>query len=189
MADSFKNKLYAINVMLQNINELTIDSLDDLDSVLEAQIAETVLEEIKTDVLSEGWDINRDTDWEFAPDTAGIISVPYNVLDLSDDEGKVQLREWKLYDTDNKTFVFDEVQTCEVIWDVDFNNITYPIRKYITIKAARIFQVRMIGDTSSFRFTEKDEAEARVNARRSENRTGKYSMKTTLDTVLDRTSL
>ena len=189
MADSFKDKLYAINVMLQNINELTIDSLDDLDSVLEAQIAETVLDEIKTDVLSEGWDINTDPEWEFAPDTAGIIAIPYSVLDLSDDDGTIQLREWKLYDTENKTFVFNEVQTCKVIWDVDFNNLTHPLRKYINIKAARIFQVRMIGDKTSYGFTDKDEAEAKLNAKRSENRTGKYSMKTTLDTVLDRTSL
>ena len=189
MADSFKDKLYAINVMLQNINELTIDSLEDLDAVEEARIADTVLDEVKTDVLSEGWDINTDVDWEFAPDTSGIISIPYNVLDLSDDDGNVQIREWKLYDTQNKTFEFEDVQICKVIWDVDFNNLTHPIRKYINIKAARIFQVRMIGDRNSFGFTEKDEAEAKVNARRSENRTGKYSMRTTLATSLNRTSL
>jgi len=188
-AESHKIKVAAINVMLQHINELPIENLEDLNSVYEARVAEGILEEVTSDVLSEGWDFNTDKDWNFAPDTTGQINIPVNVLDVTADNNNVIMRNWSLYDREGKTFQFTEAQSCVVVWNVEFNALTHPLRKYINIRAARIFQIRMIGDREGYGFSEKEEIEARNAAKISDDRTGGFSMRTTIETYLGRDTI
>lgn len=186
--ESYKNKLYAINTMLEHINEYPIDTLEDLNAVLEAQRASSVLEEVTTDVLAEEWDINTDDDWEMSPNSDGIIGIPSNVLDIASTDGDSIMRDWKLYSRTNKSYIYSEPVTCKVVWNLDFNNLTYPIRKYITIRASRIFAKRYIGDTKQYDMTSDEEIQARISARQSENRTGKYSWRNGIETAFSRTS-
>jgi len=189
MTDILKIKISAINIMLQHINELPIETLEDLDAVYEAKIAESVLNEVTTDVLSEGWDINTDENWEFMPDETERINLPINVLDIVSESGNIIMRDWSLYNKQNNSFTFTEVQKATVIWNKEFNTLTHPLRKYINIRAARIFQVRMIGDRGSYGFTEKEEIEARNSAKVSDERTGQYSMADGVSNYTDRSSL
>lgn len=175
--DSSKLLLASINILLQTINELPIENTDDLANSTTAQLAEMTINEIKKEILSEGWDFNTDKNYPFPPDTSGTITVPYNVLDIVASNGKKFLmRDWKLYDKENFTFIFEEAVECDVVWDMDFNSLTHPIRRYITIRAARVFQARTIGDQAIYAYTSQDEANALQTARRSEGRTGQYNM-------------
>ncbi len=187
--ESLKIRVAAINIMLQHINELPIETLEDLNAVHEARIAESILEEVTTDVLSEGWDINTDKSWTFMPDDTEQINIPVNVLDITADNGNVIMRDWALYNKTLNTFKFTEAQTATVVWNMNFNNLTHPLRKYINIRAARIFQVRMIGDREGYGFTEKEEIEARNAAKVSDERTGQFSMSSGVSTYTDRSSL
>ena len=187
--ESMKIKVAAINIMLQQINELPIETLRDLDSVYEARIAETVLLEITKDVLAQGWNFNTDENWDFQPDTTGQINLPVNVLDITADNGNVIMRDWALFNRDQKTFMFTEVQECTVIWDMDFNTLTHPLRKYITVRAARIYQTRMIGDADGYGFTKKEEIEAKTSAEVSDDRTARYTMMNGVSGYLGRGSL
>lgn len=175
--DSSKLLLASINILLQTINELPIDSTDDLANSTTAQLAEMTINEVKKEVLSQGWHFNTDKNYPFPPDTMGAISIPYNVLDIVASGGKNYImRDWKLYNKDTFSFIFDEAVECDVVWDMDFNTITHPIRRYITIKAARIFQARTIGDQAAYAYTSQDESDALTDARHSEGRTGRYNM-------------
>jgi hypothetical protein len=174
--DSDKFLLYAINVMLQCINELPLNDDEDLAASLEGQIAQSVLIETKKQVLSEEWHFNTDYGYPFAPDANGYIPIPSNVLDIVASNKNVIMRNWKLYDKDNFTYHFDDPVECDVVWDMDFNELTHPIRYYINVKAARIFQGRMIGDRTTYAFTSEDEENARYAALDSESRTRKPNM-------------
>lgn len=175
--DSSKLLLTAINTLLHTINELPIESTDDLTYSTTAQLAEMVINEVKKEVLSQGWNFNTDIGYPFPPDSSGIIAIPYNVLDLTaSGASNYIMRDWKLYDKDNFTFQFESATKCDVIWDMPFNNLTHPIRYFITIKASRIFQARTIGDQVQYAYTIKDEEDAYLSARYSEGRTGKYNM-------------
>jgi len=188
-SESHKIKVAAINVMLQHINELPIEDLEDLNSVYEARVAEGILEEVTSDVLSEGWNFNTDKDWNFAPDSTGQINLPVNVLDITADNNNVIMRDWSLYDRKGKTFKFDEAQSCTVVWNVEFNALTHPLRKYINIRAARIFQIRMIGDREGYGFSQKEEVEAKNAAKISDDRTGGFTMRSGIESYLDTSSL
>jgi len=174
--DSEKALLDAVNVLLESIGELPIEVEEDYDLMVEARQARTKIIEVKRSVLGEGWDFNRDTDWVFPTDPQGFVPVPANVLDVTANEGDIISRNWKLYSRKLQTHVFDDAIKCDVVWDVDFNTITHPIRHYITIRAARIFASKTIGDANEYKFNAEDEEDARLSARRSESRTGQYNM-------------
>jgi len=169
-------KLHAVNILLRTIGELGIETLSDIDVLVEAREAESTLEEVTLAVLSERWDFNTDIDYTMpiAPD--GTIPIPTNILDITSKDGNLIMRQWKLYDKQNNTFIFDEPQDVNIVWAMEFNTLTHPIRHYITIRAARIFTSRMIGDKAAFDFTSKDEESALLSARHSESRSGNYNM-------------
>lgn len=160
------------------INELPVSDDVELAEILEAQVASSVLVETKKEVLSDGWDFNQDKDYEFPQDSNGFIAIPANVLDISSTDGEVIMRNWNLYSKKDQTAIFDKPQKMNVIWDLDFNTLSHPIRNYITIRAARKFQARTIMDTNVYGYSQKDEEDAYIIARRSEGFTGRYNMLT-----------
>ena len=179
--DSSKFFLYAVNVLLQMINELPINDDIELTEILEAQLASSVLIETKKEVLASRWDFNTDENYVFPQDSQGFISIPANVLDVTDKRGNLIMRDWRLYDRENQTAIFEEPQTLDVTWDMDFNALTHPLRNYITIRAARKFQARTVMDPSMYRYTQEDEQNAYLAARRSEGFTGRFNMFTSGD--------
>lgn len=176
--DSSKFFMQSVNIMLQMINELPITTDVELAEILEAQLAASVLIETKKEVLAEGWDFNSDTDYEFPQDSVGFIAVPANVLDIASSDGDIIMRNWGLYSKSDQTSTFEEPQEMNVIWDMDFNALTHPLRNFITIRAARKFQARTIMDTAVYSYSQADEEQAYVMARRSEGFTGVYNMLT-----------
>ena len=168
--------LDSVNILLETINELPLEEAEDFAQVVEARQAKGVLLETKRSVLSEGWDFNKDTDWKFPLDVNGMIPVPTNVLDITANRADVIMRNWRLYSKRNQSHIFTEEVPCTVVWLFDFNNLSHPIRHYITIRAARIFMARVIGDKEVIGFNEVDEEDARIAARRSESLTGRYNM-------------
>lgn len=174
--DSSKLLLTAINILLQNINELPIESDTDLSNSTTGKLAEMTIIEVKKKVLAEGWNFNTDESYLFPIDVNGEIPIPYNVLDIVATNDTYTMRDWKLYDKVNATFKFEDSVPCNVIWDMDFNSLTHPLRDYITIRSARVFQARTIGDELGYKFSQADEENSYLLARTSESRTGKYNM-------------
>ena len=169
----------AINILLQTINELPIETLEDIDNILEAQIAQSVIIEAKKAILTEGWDINTDTNYPFQPTTDGIITIPAGVLDLRVGS-TIIVRDWMLYDKVRHSRKFTETQFCDVTWNLDFNTLPHAIRYYITLVAAQKFQARMITDSTMYSFTTEDINNALIVAKQSNGFTSNFNM---LDTV------
>jgi len=174
--DSSKLFLDAVNILLQTINERPIEDEEDLETIEEARFATSVLIETKKEVLSDGWDFNTDEGYVLPVDVDGYIIVPFNILDLSSDDGDLVMRDWRLYSKSDKSPVFDEAKTVNIIWDIVFNSLTHPIRNYITIRASRKFQARQIMDGQIYAYTKDDEEDARMIARRSDSRTSNNNM-------------
>ena len=169
--------LDAVNILLGTINEHPIEDEADFEAILEARVARDTLYEVKRAVLSEQWDFNTDKNYIFPLDAISKnIPVPANVLDISGKNGDVIMRNWRLYSKSAQSHVFEDEVACEVVWDMMFNSLSHPMRHYITIRAARVFAARSIGDDKAIQFNAVDEEDARLAARRSEGRTGSYNM-------------
>ena len=174
--DSEKFALHAINIMLQTIGVQPLEDEVDLENSLDGAMAANTLEEQKKAVLSEEWDFNRDENYSMAPDSTKNIPIPFNVLDIyGTNDSDIIMRDWRLYSKSNQDHEFDEAVACTVVWDMEFNSLSHPLRHYITVRAARIFQGRTIGDENAYKFSQVDEDKAYTAALRSDSKSGSYS--------------
>ncbi len=168
--------LGAVNILLECINEIPIEVEEDYDNIIEARQARDKIIEAKRMILAEGWDFNSDKNWTFAVGVGGMIPVPSNVLDLTASRHDVIVRNWKLYSKSDQSHIFTEPQDCDVVWDMDFNSISHPLRHYITLVAANLFIQRVTGNKEAVAYNTKDVQNAFTSARRSEGRTGGYNI-------------
>tara|TARA_R100000406_G_scaffold234_1_gene334 strand:+ start:8864 stop:9463 length:600 start_codon:yes stop_codon:yes gene_type:complete len=162
-------KLEAINQMLSGIGQAPVVSLDSANP--EIAIALDVLEAVDREVQGEGWHFNTEIAYPFTADANGNISVPSNVLQLSDNKfannQKYQtvLRDGKLYDKIKHTYTFpaNKKVKCDVVWKFDFEDLAQVFKDYITQRAARVFAGRVLGSTEMVTFNQQDEGLLRAN--------------------------
>ena len=166
MAVAATTELEAINIMLAAIGEAPINSLTDTLPV-DARTAQNTLTEVNKEVQSEGWSFNTEIDVTLTRDGSNQINLATNVLRVDANIHQhptidpIQ-RGLKLYDRQNNKYEFDDDLICTVVYFRDFNEITEQARRYINIKAARIFVDRLIGDQGLRTYTQEDETRARA---------------------------
>ena len=166
MAVAATTELEAINIMLAAIAEAPINSLTGLLPV-DAVTAQSTLTEFNKEVQSEGWSFNTETDVTLTRDGSNQISLPSNVLRVDANIHQhptidpIQ-RGLKLYDRQNNKFEFDEDLICTVVYLRTFDEIPEQAKRYINIKAARVFVDRLVGDQGLRTYTKEDEIRARA---------------------------
>ena len=159
-------ELESINIMLAAIGEAPINTLTGTLPV-DAKTAQTTLAEINKEVQSEGWSFNTEIDVVLSRDSSNNINLSNNVLVVDPnihqhpDVDAIQ-RGLKLYNRQKHVFTFDEDLTCTIVFLRDFDEIPEPARKYVIIKAARVFVDRLVGDESLRTYTQQDEIRARA---------------------------
>lgn len=163
-------ELEAVNTILSSVGEPPIVSLTGNQGA-DATIARNILTEISREVQSQGWHFNTLYDQTLSPNTSNEITLADEVLrvdnytgrsgsttigGLSEDRSVVQ-RGDRLFDKTNNTFTFNSSIQMTVVYLYDFEEMPEPARRYVTIKAARVFQDRMVGSQKSHMFTMQDE--------------------------------
>jgi len=166
MAVAATTELEAINIMLAAIAEAPINSLTGTLPV-DAVTARSTLAEFNKEVQSEGWSFNTEIDVTLTRDGSNQISLPANVLRVDANIHQhptidpIQ-RGLKLYDRQNNKYEFDEDLICTVVYFRTFDEIPEQARRYINIKAARVFVDRLVGDQGLRTYTQEDEIRART---------------------------
>lgn len=183
MALTATTELDAVNIMLGTIGESPINSLDAATGVVDAVTARSILAEVSVQVQEEGWHFNTDYEFVLTPDNSGTIYIPANCIEVDasqyDRTGvDVAIRGNRLYDRKNKTYVFQESIKADLTILLEFNELPQAARHYITIRAARVFQQRVVGSQTLGAFTEADEARALRQMRRYEAKTADYNILT-----------
>lgn len=179
-------KLQAVNTMLAGIGEAPI--VGPLPATrADGQMAEAVLDETTRDVLSQGWHFN--TEVKTLTRVANKIAVPtdYAKIDLYDEslsrlDYEIVVREdagtmWLYNKAHGKhTFEFPIDLKCEIVYYQDFDKIPEAARRYIMIKAARVFQDRIAGATNVHQFQMQDEIMALAALRDQEATDSDYTI-------------
>ena len=176
-----RNKLGMVNICLSAIGEAPLPSETVLDSVpigTDAYIAKDIVHETMLEVQSRGWFFNTEDDYDLIPDNNGFIGVPLNILRIDSNVGttSVIVKNGRLYDRGNKTFIFTTNQTLRVVFLVDYENLPINAYQYIAYRAARKFQQKVIGSDNLNKFTVVDETDALVNLQREELQYNDYSL-------------
>ena len=160
-------ELEAINIMLADIGESPVNTLT---GTLPADVvmAQSTLTEVNKEVQSEGWSFNTEIDVTPQRDNSTQqINLSTDILRIDPNIHQhptidaIQ-RGLKLYDRLNNKYEFDEDLICTVVYFRTFVEIPEPARRYITIKAARIFVDRLVSDDGLRTYTLQDETRARA---------------------------
>ena len=183
--------------MLSTIGESPVNSLTS--GLVDADTAETILNEVSRSVQAHGWNFNSEPDYTVAADTSGNVVLPTEILraDLANSVTKYRStkqeyvqRGNKMYDKIKHSFNIGTPLKLDVVVLLDFEVCPEVARRYVTVKAARIFQERVVGSDSLSAMNRNDEQEALFSLREMEGDNGDYNIFDDYGTtrVLDRSS-
>ncbi|WP_408953178.1 hypothetical protein [Lysobacter sp. Hz 25] len=155
-------ELDAVNEMLGAIGEMPVSSLDTVGNT-DAAIAIKTLHGISREVQSKGWWFNQDDSYTFtlnAENKVPLVAQIIRVTPLGRGTVRITHRNNFLYDLSNRTDVFDPESppVAKVTWFYEYELLPETARRYIAIRAARIFQKNVLGSEAQDHFTEEHES-------------------------------
>jgi|TARA_R100001509_G_scaffold15099_1_gene7693 hypothetical protein len=163
MTTTVTTKLEAINVMLTAIGESPVNTITS-STTTDVSIAIQILDNVSREVQSVGWHFNTDTNYLLAKNSSNQIVLPSNCLrvDNSNKDADLDLveRGRKLWDRENHTYTITKDIRVNITWFLEFTELPETARRYITIRAARIFQDRMLASETLHAFHQVDELSA-----------------------------
>jgi len=186
-------RLEAVNVMLSSIGEAPVNSLTS--GLEDAELAETILESVNRETQSKGWIFNTDLKIKLTRNpTNNHIELPNNYIrvdtrnTLRNSSKDIVERGRKLYDRIANSYVFTEDVTVDAVILLDFSDIPESARRYITIRAARIFQDRVLSSPNIHGFQMQDEQQAFIELQDYQAETADFNIFDNYDTFapLDR---
>lgn len=177
--------LQAVNVLLEGIGEQPVSSLEN-EQVGDARTAERTLLEFHKDGQLKGWCWNTEQDYEFVKNAVtNQIVVPENIARFSPDPyayaGRFQLRGQTVYDKLKRTSVLEASITsiwADVVWLLPWDQVPETYNRWTTIRSARVFAARVLGDDSLVRYTLQDERDAQTALERIEQQSDQPNMLT-----------
>ena len=159
-------ELEAINTMLSTIGESPVNTVEDTGNV-DVVIARQILQTASREVQARGWHFNTEINYTITPDSEGYLVLPNTVLKVDtvypDSSKDVVVRGSRLYDREKHTYVFTDAVKVDMTILLTFDELPEVARNYVTIRASRIFQERVVGSDTLHAFNSQDEARAMVS--------------------------
>ena len=181
-------QLECVNTMLSTIGEAPVNSLYGV-LPLDASTAVNILNEVNREVQSAGWKFN--TSWKVSLNRdvnnklvvgADVLHIEFNHLRESKSSYDPVLRGNYLYNLAGETFTWTkDFEYVTVIYLLDFENIPEQARRYIAIRASRIYHDRTLGSQSIHKFSIQDELGALALLKQTESDTADHNIFNSLD--------
>lgn len=159
------NKLDAVNEILSAVGSSPVNSLEDELNV-DILNAVRILDSVSKEIQSRGWDFNIEDSVALLPDDdTNLVPCPNNYLRFVSSGYKLIRRSGYFFDILSQTNEFPEGLTLDtLVRGLDFEELPEVFRKFITCRAARIFQMRYLtsDDLNKHLMTEESSAYADI---------------------------
>ncbi len=158
-------EIESVNQMLGHIGEAPVNSLADTAALpISGSIALTTLREVAKEVQTEEWHFNTVTDHEISTNGDSKIPLPATTLfvDAVNSTDDFVQRGLFLYNRKDRTFTFTSAVKVDLTEQLDWDDLIEPARRYITLRASRIFQGRIVGSRELEALIAVDEMQARA---------------------------
>lgn len=159
------NKLDAVNEILSAVGSSPVNSLEDELNV-DVLNALRILDSVSKEIQSRGWDFNIEDSVALLPDDdTNLVPCPNNYLRFVSSGYKLIRRSGYFFDILSQTNEFPEGLTLDtLVRGLDFEELPEVFRKFITCRAARIFQMRYLtsDDLNKHLMTEESSAYADI---------------------------
>jgi len=180
-APTTTTRLSAVNAILRTVNEAPVSSLTP-PLPIDASMAADVLDEVSLEVMSRAWSFNTESDIELVLNGSSKYVIPANVVRLTLDRPNPAL--WDLVfraDPGNSdaltlynrakgqhTFVLPSGLKATIVYLVDFEKTPETFRRYVQLRAARLFRDRLQGPSAAAEVS-REEHQALATLRESES--------------------
>jgi len=157
------SQLESVNVMLGHIGESPINTLSGI-LPISATTALAVLNEVSKEIQSEGWHFNSEKNVTLSPDSNNnTITVPTDAVQVDADDKSVDIvqRGSVLFDRTDNTDTFTESIKVNLVRLLDWDSLPEEARRYISLRASRVFQGRTVGSRELEALIARDEYQAR----------------------------
>lgn len=160
-------QLEAVNSMLGHIGESPVDSIATPSALpVSASTALTILDEVSREVQSDGWYFNTEKDVTLSPDAGNsdkiVLDTDVIEADVLDHSSDIVPRGLTLYDRKNNTTAFTKDIKVTLTRLLDWDSLPEPARRYITLRAARVLQGRIVGSRELEALIARDEYMAKA---------------------------
>lgn len=159
------NKLDAVNEILSAVGSSPVNSLEEELNV-DVLNAVRILDSVSKEIQSRGWDFNIEDSVALLPDVdTNLVPCPNNYLRFVSSGYKLIRRSGYFFDILSQTNEFPEGLTLDtLVRELDFEELPEVFRKFITCRAARIFQMRYLtsDDLNKHLMTEESSAYADI---------------------------
>lgn len=159
------NKLDAVNEILSAVGSSPVNSLEEELNV-DVLNAVRILDSVSKEIQSRGWDFNIEDSVALLPDDdTNLVPCPNNYLRFVSSGYKLIRRSGYFFDILSQTNEFPEGLTLDtLVRGLDFEELPEVFRKFITCRAARIFQMRYLtsDDLNKHLMTEESSAYADI---------------------------
>jgi hypothetical protein len=144
-------ELQAVNTCLTNIGETPVQSLED-ETVVDASMALEIVRAVTRELQSQSWHWNTDIQIKLTRNLSGRVVLAPNVLRVKpsgpDQHLPIVQRGTYLYNRLTHSYNFDHDITVDQTLGLPFDEIPETARRFISLRAARIFQERTISSES-----------------------------------------
>jgi len=156
-------KLEAVNTMLTLVGDAPVNSL--IANTANSQIAELILDEVTKEIQHQGWHFNTETGITLPVGGDGKITVPDTALSIDVDPAEypnmdIVIRGNYLYDKKNHTYTFTADIKAEVVSFFAWEELPEIVKRYVVLRAGRIFSQRIIGSAEQTSANSVDENQA-----------------------------
>ena len=160
------SKLDAVNTMLGYVTEAPVNSIANTTSLPpSAALAKGVIDEVSREVQQEGWHFNTAQDYKLEANASNKFVLPNNVLqvDTVDTTYDVVQRGTTLFDRKKytDTFTVDELKV-NITFLLEYEELPEQARRYIALKASRMFANRLVGSREIEALIYRDEIRAKA---------------------------
>ena len=167
--------------MLTSIGQAPITGLDTANP--EIATASLILNNVREEVLGEGWDFNSEKGYSLLADANGELTIPPGVLNISVNQEDNYFRKravrknGKLYDNLSHSFSWgaNTAVSLDIVWDYEFEDIPAVFQNYIVQRACRVFAGRTLGSQTLVAFNTQDEALLRAACLAYDCTTGRFN--------------
>lgn len=160
------SKLDAVNTMLGYVTEAPVNSIANTTALPpSAALAKGVIDEVSREVQQDGWHFNTAQDYKLEANASNKFVLPDNVLqvDTVDATYDVVQRGTTLFDRKNYTDVFTEDELkVNITFLLEYEELPEQARRYIALKASRMFANRLVGSREIEALIYRDEIRAKA---------------------------
>lgn len=138
----------AVNALLEAIGEIPItDNTQAIEADVTTDVGKARTAILRNSALmqEQGYWFNKELDYPMIPNTSGYIVISASILSIYSSE--VIIKDHKLYSIADRSYIFEDAQTIDVVFNVQFDDLPLVMAEYITRETAVEFYNDTFGDT------------------------------------------